>query len=101
MKTFYQYIEGLFDFAPHVNPIKAMDDEFINKSIMQFKNVPVTILQDYVQAKLKNDKDKIEKLTIPLMLACKSLSLYRQINSYIDIELKKRREESHDALNSK
>lgn len=89
MKTFMQYIEGIFDTQVHQNPLNFND--FIERMYIKFSAFPKNLLGPYIKAKLDGNDDKAGTYRVDLMVAGKSYALLVALDKEIEKEKQERK----------
>lgn len=83
MKTFAEFLEGLFDIRTHQHPMDVVADEFISTLPSQFSQIPKDLLKSYVRSILDNDEEGAKESKIKLFLAAKSVRLVRFLDNML------------------
>ena len=83
MKTFAQYLEGIFDVKTHQHPMDRVADEFIESLPKEFEQMPKDLLKSYVRHILDGDRQKAMQYRTNIMLAAKSYDLVRILDNLL------------------
>jgi len=83
MKTFAQYLEGLFDVRTHQHPMTSVAEEFIATLPRQFSHIPKELLKVYVRSVLDGNEQKALSYRTDIMLAAKSYNLVRMLDEML------------------
>ena len=89
MKTFTQYLEGLFDTKVHQHPMASLAEDFIRGLPREFSVIPYDTLKLYVRYVLDDDEVNAGKYRASVILGAKSYGLVRKL----DEMLSRKREE--------
>ncbi len=92
MKTFMNYLEGLFDKKVHTNPLGH--DDFIESMHKKFSVFPINLLVPYIRARINGDENKAGNYRVDLMVAGKSYALLKALDEMIDKEIKNKKDDS-------
>jgi hypothetical protein len=92
MKTFMQYLEGLFDPKFHRNPL--LHGDFIDSMSKSFPMFPLNLLTPYIRLKLDGKDKEANDYRVDLMVAGKSYAKLNELDKIIMAEIKKKADDS-------
>ena len=92
MKTFMQYLEGLFDPKFHSNPL--LHGDFIDSMSKRFPNFPLNLLTPYIRSKLDGKEKNSNEYRTDLLMAGRSYANLKELDELIVAEIKKKADDS-------